>query len=449
MKLTLAPPQPKGYFLLGNTLDFARNPLAFLSKCANDFDGIVSVQLPIGKPYLVTHPDFVEYVFVTGSRNFKKGTYYDGTKPLLGNGLVTSDGELWLKQRKLIQPVFHRAKIRTYSEVMVNFTENLLTQEWRDGQVRPIEQDMMQLTMQIVARLLFSMDFSGEEAKETGQALGNALTEVTDWMNSPVKLPLSVPTPRNRRFRAAIQLVDQVIGEVITRGRNQDAAHDKGDLLSMLFAAHDQDGQGMSDQQLRDEVVTLYAAGHETTAMTLTWAWYLLSQHPQVEKKLVAELQNVLNGRSPGIDDLPHLSYTDMIIKETLRLYPSGWLVARQAINDCQIGDYPIPAGTVVLVSAWATHRDPRFFEEPEEFKPERWEAEAVKKLHKYAYYPFAAGPRQCIGNVFATTEAVLLLATMAQQYRLELLPGKPVTPVVRGTLHPSYPLQMKLSKRG
>lgn len=446
----IVPPSPSQKPLVGHAVDFAFRPLDFLLKANRETAGIALLNVAGQKWYLITDPDAVEYVLVTNSRNFNKGFFYDRVRPLFGNGLVTSEGDFWRHQRRLIQPAFHRARINSYAKIMSDYAEEMVVEDWRDGQIRHISEDMMELTLKIVARLLFNLDVADDEALKTGRAISEALTTVSKIGNSVIKIPENIPTPSNIKYREAMEQVNKAVSDIVTKGRaslaQPDANHD--DLLSMLLEVQDEDGQGMSDQQLRDEVLTLYLAGHETTAMTLTWAWYLLAQHPEVEQKLVAELQSILHGRIPTVEDLPNLTYTDWVIKETLRLYPVGWVFARQAINACEINGYPIAAGSVIMLSPWATHRDPRVFDHAEEFLPERWEPEISKQMHKFAYYPFAAGPRQCIGNTFALVEATSLLAIMAQKYKLSLLPGEKVKPVVSGTIHPKKPLLMQLRKR-
>jgi cytochrome P450 len=445
MTLSKTPPGPKPHFLIGHLPEFVKSPLNFLIESTRDYGDIIDLHLPLGRTYYLNHPDYIEFMLVAGHRNFKKGKIFDLIRPLLGNGLVSSDGEFWLRQRRLMQPAFHRERIKAYADVMVNYTERML-EGWEDGQTRNISEDMIHLTMEIVSRLLFNAEVSSEEAAISNHAFTEGLEVFQAKLSSPIQIPQKYPTPGNLRYKRAVGQLDRIIDEIIQRNRAEGS--DKGDLLSMLLQVRDEDGKGMSNQQLRDELLTLFLAGHETTAGMLTWAWYLLSQHPQVEARLNQELQTVLAGRSPTVNDLPQLPYTDMVIKETLRLYPVGWMLSRETLQDVEIGGYHIPKGMQLMASPWTMHRDPRYYSDPHAFKPERWESEETKKLPKYAYLPFGGGPRQCIGNTFALTEAALILATVAQQYRLELMPGKPVVPNASATIRPKHALKMKLIRQ-
>lgn len=445
MKTKLIPPGPKNYLLVSNTIEFARNPLEFLSRCARQYGDVVKLQLPFGRTYLLNHPDDVEFMLTTSNRNFKKGKAFEASRLVLGNGLVTSEGDFWLRQRRLMQPAFHRERIKTYAEVMVDYTTKMLDQ-WQDGQIHNLEEDMQKLTLQIVNRLLFGLELSGDKAAEVSGKVEHAFKEIQDRLVNPLHLPESVPTPGNRRYLNTIRELDRVIFEIIEQRRANPGQKD--DLLAILLEAQDEDGRQMTDQQLRDELLTLFIAGHETTALAMTWAFYLLSQHPEVETRLLDELNQVLQGRTPQMADLPRLPYTELVIKETLRLYSPAQFLFREALTDCEIGGYPVPAGTQLIAASWVLHRDPRFYDQPDEFRPERWESEKAKNLPKYAYAPFGGGPRLCIGNTFALTEAALLLATIAQRYRLSLKTTKPVIPQVQATLHPKYPLLMQAASR-
>jgi cytochrome P450 len=445
MQKKKTPPGPKGLFLLGNTLQFARDPLGFLTRTAREYGDIAKMKLLQGEAYLLSNPDHIEYVLTTTNRNFKRDKGVQLLRPLLGNGLVLSEGSFWLRQRRLMQPVFHRERIKTYAEIMVNYAEQMMS-GWQNGEIRDIRADMQKLTQQIVTRLLFSVDLSSEEAHTTTSTLDFTLKEFQRRLANPFHLPEFIPTPRNRKYKRSVAEIDQIIKRIVQERRQ--AGEDKGDLLSVLLAAQDDEGNYMTDQQLRDELITLYLAGHETTALTLSWAWALLAQHPQVEAKLVAELNHVLGNRTPTINDLPHLPYLDTVIKETLRLYPIAWFNNREVLQEVEVGGYRLTPGLQLWMTSWIMHRNPRYWEAPDEFKPERWSEEKVKELPKYAYMPFGGGPRICIGNSFSLTETALVLATVLQHYRLNLVEGTKVEIAVSGTLNFKYPLQMVVTPR-
>jgi cytochrome P450 len=371
----------------------------------------------------------------------------------LGNGLLTSEGDFHKKQRKLAQPVFHRQRIQSYAETMVAYT-NQVVGNWRDGESHQICDEMMSLTMFIVAKTLFDadMDDMAGEVETIGQAIEDLQAISNAEYRTFIILPEWVPTRNNRlrkKGRAVMYgIIDRLIAERRATAVNGRIA-DTGDLLSMLLLAQDEDGRTMSDNQVRDELVTLFAAGHETTSNALAWSWYLLSQHPDVEARLHQEVDEVLNGRLPTLQDLPQLPYTEMVLKEAMRLYPPAWtLNTRQAVEDTAVGDYLIPKDRLIFVSPYVMHRRPEFFPDPERFDPERFTPENEKELPRYAYVPFGAGPRVCIGNSFAMMEAHLILATIAQRFRLALDPNQEIelNPLI--TLSPKYGLKMRVIKR-
>jgi cytochrome P450 len=393
--------------------------------------------------YFISHPDFIEQVLVAHNRKFIKGRILRKNRRLFGDGLLTSEGDFWLRQRRLAQPAFHRARIASYADTMVKYADRLLA-EWKGGEQRDIHAEMMRLTLQIVAKTLFDADVD-QDAKDVGRALA-ALMELNSDFRKLILTPTWLPTPRNIRAAVAIRRLDKIIFRFIAERRK--SGKDAGDLLSMLLAARDEDGSRMTDRQLRDEAITIFLAGHETTANALSWTWMLLSQNPAVEAKLHAELDAVLAGRTPSLDDLPNLRYTGHVITESMRLYPPAWGMARVAIEDVEIGGYPIPKGCGISLAQWVVHRDARWFDAPEEFRPERWEGDLMKRLPRFAYFPFGGGPRQCIGNNFAVMEATLLLATIAQKFRIRLVPGHPVVPMPSITLRPRHGVRGKLEAR-
>jgi cytochrome P450 len=362
---------------------------------------------------------------------------------------LSSEDDFWRRQRRLAQPAFHRQRLAVLAEGMSKAAQDL-GEHWRayltDGRPFELSEQMTRVTLQIVGQALLSTDLTGEQDALRRDLL-IALEHIDYRMNNPFSLPEQVPTKRNRHFTRALRELDRFVFTLITQRRRQ--GDDTGDLLSMLLLARDEDtGDGMDDQQVRDEVMTMLLAGHETSAMALTWCWYLLAQHPEVEQQLHAELGAVLAGRAPGFDDLARLRYTRMVIEETLRLYPPAWGIARQSIEEDEIGGYRIPKGVQLVVSSYVTHRHPDFWERPDVFDPERFTPERSIDRPKFAYYPFGGGPRGCIGQNFALMEMQLILATLAQRYRLRLVPEHPVEvqPVV--TLRPRHGIMMRLHER-
>jgi len=439
------PPGPKGHWLLGNLPGFRRDRLGFLTECAQTYGDVVSLRLATKRIIVVNHPDLIEEVLVTNNRHYIKHFALRMAKPTLGNGLLTSEGDFWRRQRRLSQPAFHRERIAAHAAMMVSFTERML-EPWKTGQTRDIQNDMMQVTLQIVAKALFDADVSGDSA-DASEAMETVLRCFTARVDKLIRLPDFFPTPVNLRLRRAIKRLDGIIFRIIEERRS--TGEDRGDLLSMLLQAQDEDnGERMTDRQLRDELMTLFMAGHETTANTLSWVWYFLSLHPEVEARLHAELDEVLADRPPTFADLPKLPYTEHVISETLRIYPTVWLLGREAIVPTEVGGYPVPVGTTVYMSQWVLHRDGRFFDDPESFRPERWADGLAKRIPRYAYFPFGGGPRICIGNSFSLMESVLLLATMARRFRLKLVPGAKIIPVPTMTLRADGGIPMVVTAR-
>ncbi|WP_406699572.1 cytochrome P450 [Singulisphaera sp. Ch08] len=440
-----SPPGPKGNWLSGNLPAFRRDRLGFLTECARTYGDVVAFRLGPRKMMIVNHPDLVEEVLVTNNRHYIKHFSLRMTEKTLGNGLLTSEGDFWRRQRRLAQPAFHRERIAAHAEVMVAFTERML-QHWHDGAVYDVQEEMMRLTLEIIAKTLFDADVSGSSA-DLSAAMETVLRCFTARVNTLIRLPYFIPTPNNVRLARAVKRLDAIIFEIIARRRA--SGEDRGDLLSMLLNAQDEnDGDRMTDRQLRDEAMTLFMAGHETTANTLTWAWYLLAQHPESEARLHEELDQVLGDRAPTLADLPRLPFAEHVITESLRVHPTVWLVGREAIVPTVVGGYRVPVGTTVYMSQWVVHRDPRFFDDPESFRPERWQDGLMKRIPRYAYFPFGGGPRICIGNNFAMMESVLLLATIAQRFRLGLQPGTKAKLMATMTLRADGGLPMVVSSR-
>ena len=379
----------------------------------------------------------------------KSATTKDVMKPLLGAGLFVNDGDNWKKQRKLVAPAFHHKRIAAYADLMVRYAEELAGQ-WHDGDMIDLEQYMTEYTIHVVSKSLFDAEVSGEEAELRG-ILEEVLHTVDKRLMTLFRTPMWMPTPGIRRYKAAIARLDALIYRIMEdrrSGKTGQNISDKGDALSMLMLSQDEDGSPMNDKQVRDEVMTLFGAGHETTSRALTWTWYLLSQNPEVEQRFHDELQNVLGGRAPTMEDLPKLTYTEQIVKESMRIYPPAWITTRQAAHDTTLGGEPLQKGRVVIVNIWGVHHNPAYFPDPWKFDPERFTPEHEKALPKSAYLPFGNGPRVCIGNAFAMMEAKLALAVLAQRFRLTLKPGHPVEPQDMFTLRPKYGMQMQVAVR-
>jgi cytochrome P450 len=364
-------------------------------------------------------------------------------RPLGGNGVFLSEGEFWRRQRRLVQPAFHRARINAYADIMVRYTRQMLD-TWRTGDIRDVHQEMKAVTLRIAAKTLFDAEV---EADEVGAAVTTAAHEIQSKINSlSFLVPYSVPTPGHLRLRGAVRRLDAIVYRIIAHRRA--AGEDRGDLLSMLLHAQDDDGARMTDQQLRDEVMTLFIAGHETTALALTWALHLLGQHPEAAARLAVEAEDVLGGRAATPADIPYLVFTERVVKEALRLFPPAWVMGREAVDDCVIGGYAVPEGTVMLFSQWVLHRDPRFYTTPDAFDPDRWTDNFERHRPRYAYFPLGGGQRLCIGGAFAMMEAVLVLATIGQRFQLTPVPGHVVELLPEITLRPKGDVKMLLQRR-
>lgn len=443
MKATL--PGPKGGYFSGSAAAFKRDQLAFYTDCARKYGDVVETRLGPFRVVLIYHPDAIEELFVTRSRDFIKSPGLQILRPLLGNGLFLAEGDTWLRQRRLAQPAFHRQRVAAYGEVMTAFTERHVA-GWKDGDVVEVHGEMMAVTQAIVGKTLFDADVSGD-AHEVAQAARIMAEDFGARLSSLRLIPYWVPTPRNVRAWRAIRRLDELVHRIIAERRA--SGEDRGDLLSMLLHARDaDDGSGMSEEQLRDEAMTMFLAGHETTAVTLSWTWYLLAQHPEADARLASELREVLGGRAPTVADLPRLRYADMVITESMRLYPPAYGIGRQAVKATEIGGHAVNPKDILIAPTWVVQRDARWFDEPEAFRPGRWDGDLARRLPRFAYFPFGGGPRQCIGNAFAQMEAVLVLATLAQRFRLSLAPGQRITPTPYVTLRPEPGIRMHLAVR-
>jgi cytochrome P450 len=437
------PPSLKGRPFMGVLSDFRKNPPEFLLNAAREHGAIVRMRLGPQIAYVISNPDWIKDILVTHQTQFIKSRMLERAKVLLGEGLLTSEGEFHTRQRRLVQPAFHRERLIGYGSAMVECAAQC-RDLWTADATLDVAREMNRLTLSIVAKTLFSVDVSSE-----ADEIRAALTEVLGLFET-VLLPFSewlekLPLPSVRRFERARALLDKIIYRIISERRA--SGRDEGDLLSMLLLAQDE-GSGMDDKQVRDEALTLFIAGHETTANALIWTWYLLSQNPEAEQKFHAEIDAALGGRWPGFDDLPRLKYVEMVFSESMRLYPPAWGVGRRNLNEYQIGDYTIPARSVLLMSPYVVHRDPRWYPEPLKFDPERWLPEAVATRPKFSFFPFGGGARVCIGERFAWMEGVLLLATLGQKWKLRLEPGHPVATRALITLRPKHGMRMVVEPR-
>ncbi|PYQ26390.1 MAG: cytochrome P450 [Acidobacteria bacterium] len=419
-----------------------RDPLPFLTGLARDYGDIVQFKIGPQVLVLINHPDLVRELLVTQHRSFHKSRVLQRSKIILGEGLLTSEDELHKRQRRLAQPAFHRDRITLYADEMVQRAART-RERWRDGATLDIHHEMMKLTLSVVAKTLFDAEVEGEE-----DDIGSALTSLIDLfpllMNPYSVYFRKIPIPSTLRFKKAITRLDRTIYGIINERRA--SGEDRGDLLSMLLLAQDDegDGGGMSDKQVRDEAMTLFLAGHETTANALAWTWYLLAQHPDVAREVQRTIDEVLGDALPTAADYPRLQYLEMVLAESMRLFPPAWAVSRLAMDDVDLGGWHIPRDAVAVASQFLMHRDPRFWQEPERFEPSRFTSEAKLARPKFAYFPFGAGPRICIGEGFAWMEGVLLLATLAQRWSMELI-SRDVEPKASITLRPRGGIKVRL----
>ncbi|MFZ0703491.1 MAG: cytochrome P450 [Candidatus Acidiferrales bacterium] len=477
------PPGPPGWPILGNIPFPGADWLAGFERAARNFGDVVYFQFLHVPMILLVHPDAIESVLLTNPGDFLKSRDYRALAKVLGNGLLTSEGDSWRAQRKMLQPAFRRENILAYAPVVTACAENMLGR-WSDGETRDLHQEMMALTLDIVGKALFGTDVL-RSADRVGFALETAMKQFTRIAGWAFLLPRSFPVPGSWRMRRATRQLDEVIYGIIRDRRahvRNSGAGNSSDLLGTLLEIRDDDGRPLSDLQLRDNLMTLFLAGHETTAIALTWTWYLLATNPEVERKLHAELDEVLRGQTPAAADLPRLPYTEMVLKESMRLYPPAWGIGRQSVVEFEVGGYQVPPRTNIFMLQWVTQRDPRWYSEPEQFLPERWREEVLRgaetparnseashmgtapaptlnasaanhaaqnqKRPRFAYFPFGGGPRVCIGAGFGMMEAALLLATIAQRYRFALVPDHPIELFPSVTLRPRHGIRAVLHKR-
>jgi cytochrome P450 len=446
------PPGPTGRFQPGNAVRLRRDELSFYRSMTRQYGDIVRFRLGPFTANLLTDPDAVETVLVGRNHDVHKSPFYGAMKRVLGEGLLTSEDEFHKRQRRLIQPIFHHKRIKECGQAMVEYGVRY-RERWRGGQELDFHQEMMGLTLAIVGATLFGADVE-RDAPDVGRAMKSMLGALDNLLvfllfmvgGSVADGVEQLPLPSMRRYRAGRDDLLGVIRRMIAEKRAADG--DGSDLLSSLLAATEEDGSGMSDQQILDEAVTIFLAGHETTAVALSWTFALLARHPAVADKLHAELDEVLGEQEPTVDDLPRLDYTQRVLSESMRLFPPAWMIGRQAIADLELLGYDVPAGTVLLLPPFLVQRDARWWPDPRRFDPDRWTPEAEATRPKYAYFPFGGGPRLCIGETFAWMEGELLLATIAQRWQPRLVPGYPRGPQPQVTLRPRDGMRMIMQLR-
>jgi len=433
------PPGPKGLPIVGNIFQLRRDPLSFVREIQQTYGRMATVQFGKQQVVMFLRPEHVRYLLVEKPRNFVK---YDlgNLRFLLGDGLLTSDGDFHRQQRRLVQPAFHKHRVEGYADTMVHLTEEMLEQ-WQSGSEVDISREMQQLTLRIILKALFNLD-SPTQSASLGRAITTVITNSIRNFGSVRRLRLDLPFTRYGRMMAGKRELDTFVYDLIKQRRAD--GRDVGDVLSMLLQAQDE-GNTMTDKQIHDQVFTFIAAGHETARNTMSWTFYLLSQHPHVLEKLLAELHSVLQGHSPSVDDLPNLPYLDWVINESWRVYPPAWTLIRRAVDAFDLDGYHFPAGTIAVLSQWVLHHLPDIWGDPGVFRPERWDPARGQQVPQWAYFPFGGGPLICIGMPFAELETRLLLATILQHYTPRLVPGFKVVPQPRVTLRPKYGMHMIL----
>jgi cytochrome P450 len=437
-------PSPPGQSLLGHFRPFRRDPLRYLHMCARDFGDAVPLRFATRHVVLVSDPRLIAEVLVTKHRSFRKHFALRMARPALGDGLLTSEGQPWLQHRQIMQPAFRGERIAAYARIMSDHAQSLVS-GWRDGQAIDAHRQMMGVTARIVTQCLFGTDLGGDSG-DIHAAMDVLTDSFKSRLDSPIRLPLYLPTPGNLRFRRGLRRIDAVLGRIITHHRSGGS---QADLLGALLSAVGPDGSpALTDRELRDEVATLFVAGHETTANALTWTLWLLATHPEIQVRLEQEIDGVCTGRHPTSADVPRLTFCGQVIEESMRLMPPAWIIGREALAAVMVGDVPIARGTTVLMSQWVVHRDPRWFIQPDEFRPDRWAGGLADRLPDFAYFPFGGGPRSCIGAGFARLEMILLLATMVCRHRLTLADGAHVEPVATITLRPRFGMPMVVHER-
>lgn len=447
---TRTAPGPKGHFIVGTLPELRKDNAQMFLDGFRQYGDVVRYPGAFDI-YCIAHPDHVRYILQENHRNYKHPPFLNKKlREIVGDGLVTTEGDYWRQQRRLAQPAFHRQRIAGYATMMTETTQTMLD-TWdrfaQSGKPVDMRSEMMHISLSILAKAIFGADWSKEIA-----VMEPAVTIANEHADSRllafIDLPLSVPLPRFRRFKKTMATFDDIVYRLITERRRTN--EDTGDLTSMLIQARDEEtGEGMTDRQIRDELMTFLMAGHETVSAGLAWVWYLLSTHPNIARKVRAEVDTVLGDRVPTVEDIPNLKWVSMVIDETMRLYPPLFVIPRTPIVDDEIGGYRIPSGsTFIALCPYVTHRHPDFWENPEGFDPERFTPERSAGRHRFAYFPFAAGPRKCIGDYFGLMEMQVIVAMVMQRYRVDLVQGFPVSPQPALSLRPRHGLQMHVATR-
>lgn len=416
-----------------------RDPINYLNRLARDYGDIVGFRVLGRETYLLNHPEYIKEVLVKRQNIFTKTPTLQRAKRFFGEGLLTSEGEFHTRQRRLIQPAFHREQLQNYGTIMTDYALQA-RERWTAGGEINMQREMMRLTLGIVARALFDADVEGD-AKPVGEAMSELVHSFRLFLLPFAGLIRRLPLPQNRRLDRGVATVKEIVSRIIQEHRGG-GSHNQN-LLSALISVRDEDGSSLSDQQILDEILTLFTAGHETTALALTWTWYLLGNEPECAGRFYAEIDSVLQGRTPTFEDIPNLVYTDRVVAESMRLYPPIWLIGRQATEAFELDGYAIPKGSICLMSPYLMHHDARFFPDPNRFDPDRWTPELRDARPKFCYFPFGGGARACIGDRFAWSELILVLATIAQKWRFQAVSSAPTKPVPRLTLQPSAPVRM------
>ena len=441
------PPGPKGAPIVGMALQIRKDPLGGMQQMTREFGDVVRFCVMMQERTIVNRPDLINQVLVIQQAKFHKSELTRRiTTRILGQGLLISEGDFWRRQRRLAQPAFHRARMAGYAATMLELAEAHI-RDWRDGEQRSISQEMTSLTLDIAVKTLFGTTLPSE-ARQIGHAMTFLMRYSLRRNRLPVRIPETWPTPANRRADRELAFVDSFVTRIINERRAEGTSDRHNDLLALLMGAMDEDGTQMTPKQLHDETMTLFLAGHETTAQMLSWTWFALSGNPAAEEKLHEELHGVLGGRAPGAEDFPRLPYLRAVMNEVLRLYPPAYILARETMEPCELGGFDIHKGSTVIISQWIMHRDPRYYDDPHAFRPERWIDGLQDRLPPGAYFPFSAGPRRCIGEGFALLEAAIVIATLAQKFKFRLVPGTDVVPEPLITLRPRTPIQMTLHSR-
>jgi len=446
IKKSNLPPGPKTKIPLGHLFSFRRDSIGFLKRIAGEYGDIVHFKIGPIRIVLLNHPDLIKEVLTTQHRNFVKGRPLEMAKELLGEGLLTSEGDFHKRQSRLIQPAFHRSMIESYVPALTKCVTQLMD-SWKENMTVDVKEEMTNMSIAIAGKTLFGSD-TQQEAEEINQALDTATS-----LFGRIPLPFSefllkLPLPGTLRFNKAKARLDKTIYRMIDERRRNKV--EKGDLLSLLIGSQDEESDEgrMSDQQVRDEAITLFLTAFDTTSTALTWTWYLLSQNPEAEDELHEELDRVLNGRLPTVHDIAQLKFTKMVFGESMRLYPPSYVIPRQAVEDFPIDKYIIPGGSIILLSPYLIHHDPRFHPDPEKFDPHAWDDHSHGMNSKYEYFPFSRGPRSCIGEPFAWMQGILVLATIAQFWHMKLVPGHPVELLPLINLRPKHGMMMTLHRR-